>query len=574
MLDRDSTSASGDRGAASKRSHRHPLIRCWAFSTCVLFLICAAWVFALPIGSSTDEPVQLVKAASVARGEIVGPGITPALARLITPQDRIDLAVCEMQLGKARCDRAVTVVTVPQSFATYGGSSCYAFPRAKPAGCGRGLTGSSRPTMAATYVGRYPPLYYAIVGLPSLILDADAAVYAMRLVSAFLAALLLGLAFALARVWSRSRLLVVALAVTTTPMVFIFGAVVNPSGLECAAAVCVWTGGLILVIDRPSQPPPSLLIATVGAAVVMVLTRALSPLWLVLIVVTLVVLAPGSVATLVRSRSVRIGAGAVVIAAVAAVIFVEWAHSLWVFPVGVAVPQRTSSIRLVGLALGRSGLILRELIGAVGSDESGPPLLIMVLWGACASIVAAAGVITGRRRQGLVVLALLVLSVAVPTALMVSQAHEDGLVWQARDGLPLYAGTFLVAGAVAGTRQVPSLAGLLRIVQVQWARRHVVTSLAVLVAIVQIGDFLWALRRYTVGLDSTLDPFAHVPGGWSPPVPAVAPSLVLICSTVTLCAWISFLDRQRRGRPPDVLPPPSPGNDAGARPRGMRPSGR
>jgi hypothetical protein len=558
MLGGDSTSASGNRGVASMRSNRHPLIRCWALSTCAFFFIGAAWVFALPIGSATDEQVQLVKAASVVRGEILGPSVSPALDRQISPQDRIDLAVCEQQLGKARCDRAVTVVSVPQSFADFGGDQCYIFPRAEPAGCGRGLSGSIGSSMAATYVGRYPPLYYAIVGLPSLIFKADAAVYGMRLVSALLASLFLGLAFALARVWSRSRLLPVAVAVTATPMVHIFGSLVNPSGLECTAAVCVWTGGLVLVIDRRSQPPPSLLIATVGAAVVMVLTRALSPLWLTLIVVTLVTLAPGSVATLFRSRSVQIGAGVVAVAAVAAVSYVEWAHSLSVYPVGFAVPKQTSWIGIVGLALGRSGLILRELIGAVGSDETGPPLLVVVLWVICASVIVLAGLIMSRRRHGIVLMALLVTSIAIPTALMVSQAHEDGLVWQARDGFPLYAGTLLVAGAVGGRRQIPALAGLRRNSLVHWAYRHSVSSLAIALAVVQIIDFLWALRRYTVGLGSTLNPFAHVPGGWSPPVPAVALSLVLICAAVILCTWISSIDRSRRLRQVELDRHPDP----------------
>jgi hypothetical protein len=54
--------------------------------------------------------------------------------------------------------------------------------------------------IGATYVGRYPPLYYAIVGLPSLVWHTNTAVYMMRLLSGLLCALLLGLAIALAAI--------------------------------------------------------------------------------------------------------------------------------------------------------------------------------------------------------------------------------------------------------------------------------------------------------------------------------------------------------------------------------------
>ena len=125
-------------------------------------------------------------------------------------------------------------------------------------------------------------------------------------------------------------------------MVFIWGSVVNPSGLEAATAVCVWTGGLILVLDRPSHPPPSLIAATAGAAVVMVLMRGLSPLWLAVIAVSLAALAPRSLPVLIRQHNVRLAAGAVALAGVAAVAYIIGADALSVYPVGQAVPAGTS----------------------------------------------------------------------------------------------------------------------------------------------------------------------------------------------------------------------------------------
>jgi hypothetical protein len=49
-------------------------------------------------------------------------------------------------------------------------------------------------------------------------------------------------------------------------------------------------------------------------------------------------------------------------------------------------------------------------------------------------------------------------------------------------------------------------------------RSHGAAVVAVAVGICQFADFVWALRRYTVGLGPTVNLFHHVVGGWSPPL--------------------------------------------------------
>ena len=201
-----------------------------------------------------------------------------------------------------------------------------------------GFRGSGREVKAITYVGRYPPLYYAIVGLPSLVSHTDTAVYLMRLLSGLASALFLGLALALAAFWSRSRLLVAAVAVAASAMVFVFSSVVNPSGLECATAICVWTGGLVLVLDQAEHPRQSVVVATAIAASVMVSMRgcrlcgsssSLSPCWR---------LSPRSVSNLLSCHNVRIATGAVGLVGVVAVGYILWAHALSVYPIGTYLP--------------------------------------------------------------------------------------------------------------------------------------------------------------------------------------------------------------------------------------------
>ncbi len=266
-----------------------------------------------------------------------------------------------------------------------------------------------------TYVGRYPPLYYAVVGLPSLISQSSAGVYLMRLLSGALSSIFLGLALAMAVTWTRSRLLLLALAVTVTPMVIVFGSAVNPSGLEMATAVCVWTGGLILVLDRSIRPPPSLVAATAVSAAVMELMRGLSPLLLGVMAVFLFSLRPRSLWDLLRSRSVRWSAAAVTITGIVATTYVFLAQSLAVTYVG----GTSSGIRYlhhrshIGTDQQTRRRIHRD--DRLGAIE--PPIGIGGLMVVPAATVVVLGFATSLRRDAMVLVAIVIASLVIPGAL-------------------------------------------------------------------------------------------------------------------------------------------------------------
>jgi hypothetical protein len=433
------------------------------------------------------------------------------------------------------------IVRVPETFADLAIPQCYRYRADIPAGCAPTFGGSSRETVAVTYVGRYPPLYYAVVGLPSLISQSSAGVYLMRLLSGALSSIFLGLALAMAVTWTRSRLLLLALAVTVTPMVIVFGSAVNPSGLEMATAVCVWTGGLILVLDRSIRPPPSLVAATAVSAAVMELMRGLSPLLLGVMAVFLFSLRPRSLWDLLRSRSVRWSAAAVTITGIVATTYVFLAQSLAVTYVG-GVPAGASDTYIIEVILGRTSGLVDEFIGTIGWVQSNPPLASVVLWVVPAATVVVLGFATSLRRHAMVLVAIVIASLVIPGALMLSQAHRAGLTWQARYGFPLYAGLLLVAGAVAGNGVTDSgfadETGRARVFL-----RRLTLFVAVCIGIVQVGDFVWALRRYTVGLGTTVDPFARVRGGWSPPISSWILVVVATIAVVVYCWWIVRLER-------------------------------
>lgn len=490
-------------------------LRVWLATASVLFGVGVLWALATPVGAAPDEPTQVVKAAAVVRGELGGASVRGAPAAYVR-------------------------VTVPASFAGDAGlASCYAGRPTVPAGCAPHLSTSSRPVEATTYVGHYPPLYYLLVGVPTLLWQGDAAVLGVRVVSALWGALLLGLAVAIAAAWSRSRLLVPALAVAVTPMAVFLIAVVNPSGLEISAAVAAWTGAIVLVLDHRHRPPPALVTATATAAVVLVLCRGLSPLWAAVVGVAAVLLAPGAVPTLWRHRRVRRAAVLVTAVAGAATVFIVAAHTLSVLPVGRPVTRHASDLAVLAQTLGDTGTIARQAIGTFGWLDTPSPFAVLAGWAVVTGFVVVAGLAFSSRRHALVLVLVMAVALVLPLALIASQARHDGIVWQARDGLPLYVGVPILAGAIAGRGRERTMAVVLGAVSAPALRQAVARTNAVVIAVAAAGqgiDFGWALRRYTVGLGPALAPWTAVRGGWQPPLPSVV-LLLLGAGAVAAYGW-------------------------------------
>ena len=57
----------------------------------------------------------------------------------------------------------------------YGYTTCFMGHSTVPASCAPALSTSGKIVDTATYVGRYPPLYDLIVGLPSLVTESKLA---------------------------------------------------------------------------------------------------------------------------------------------------------------------------------------------------------------------------------------------------------------------------------------------------------------------------------------------------------------------------------------------------------------
>ena len=136
----------------------------WAFVAVGLSI--GAWSLATPLGGGPDEPSQMVQAAAVVRGQIDG-----------TEQPVTFGGVPIGHVGS---------VDVPRWATKAGAAQCFAWHPGVAASCAPGVGTDIRTVRSATQFANYPPLYYAIVGLPSLVASGSGALYGMRLMAALL----------------------------------------------------------------------------------------------------------------------------------------------------------------------------------------------------------------------------------------------------------------------------------------------------------------------------------------------------------------------------------------------------
>lgn len=490
----------------------------FAAAALAAFALLAAWAITVPLYSAPDETSQVVHAAALVRGQLIGRPGTGA-------------------------QNPYSTVRVPASFGKGEALvKCYQFDDREPASCASGVRLTSGSVPASTYSGHYPPLYFALTGLPTLVDRSTGAVFLMRLSGALLCAVLLGLACLAVVRWSRHRAVLVGLMAALTPTALYLQSVVNPNGLEIAAALCLWCSGLVLVTERLADPPVGL-IAIVGAsAAVLNLARPLSPLWTLLILATLALLAGvRQVWRLLRRTDVRMATAAVAASAAFAVAWIIGAHSLWIVPAGTQIAHGTPLLHIVGDEFRQTGTWLEQMVGMLGWLDAPVPLATSFLWAAAVGVLLV-GVLATRQWRDSGILALLVVAVLVaPVALELIDARRVGLAWQGRYTLPLAVGVPLLSSALIGK------AGQLR---------RLSRSLGwVVLAFVSVGGilaFAEVLRRYAVGVNG---PILFVDHGWTPLEGDVGALIWFVVATIVLAGLLGRWASRRRRRPSLVSPP-------------------
>lgn len=492
-----------------------------AFS--VLWGISSAWAFASPLMSVPDEPAHTVHAAAVVRGELDG-----------VPSD--------VQPGALD-------VEVPAFVADTPGLACFAFDPSRPASCQEDVGDSVAPETATTSAGTYNPSYYAVVGLPSLVLQGEPALYAMRLVSAALSSAMLALAVVAVMQMRRRVWTLVAFSVAVTPMVYFIMGSVNPSGIEISSAIMLFAWLSLLRQRRDEGFPAHRIAMVVVAAVVLSNTRSIALLWLLLIVVS--TLADWSLLrALARRRVFWIGVVAIGLGAAAGLLWTLTSQSLspGVPYVGAGSSFYSGFNKMIFITFENG----QGYVGLFGWIDTPAPATTVLLWGfvLLALIVAALAFGRGARRRAVLVLAAAM--VLVPPIVQGFAVTDYGYIWQARYILAVLTCLVLAAGA-ALDEAFP------RPVRVE-ASRRLVTGGLVTLGVLHVHLVVWVFRRYVTGLQDGVGWRAMVTSpSWQPPLTWEVWTAVI---TVLLAAGIVLVRRvvaaswaaEPAPRQPDVSP--------------------
>jgi hypothetical protein len=393
----------------------------------VFALLGILWSLASPVFSVPDENAHAVKAIAQVRGQVIGYTLP---------------------------DVRHIVVDLPDGYEYPPQVMCFATRPEVPASCGAELGDEGGNEWFNTWVGAYNPVYYYLVGWPSLIFSGNAGIYAMRIASSLLGAALLAWGFLAAASGARSRWMPLGIAFAAAPMSMYLIGSVNPQGAEIAAAVAVWAGVLRLLesfrhepAEQPGMSRAALWGGVTVASIVLVNARALGPLWLV-VVVALCFLAVGwaPVKRLFTTASSYWWLAAIAVGGLFSVGWTLSGGSLSNQAEASDAPLVNGTF-LQGLwyMLRMTPDFLQQAFGYFGWFDT--PLPVWTYWlfiGAFSLLVLLAVIATGRRSV-LVLSAVALAALLEPALVQAYSVRQTGIIWQGRYALFLYLGIVIVA---------------------------------------------------------------------------------------------------------------------------------
>ena len=504
----------GTGGRPAARAGRRTL-RVWLLAFVAFAVVSGTWALTSPTGASPDEPAHIMKAASVVRGQLI---------------------------GEATDSPPVKSVEVPAGIAYAAYAICYAHFPETTADCAPAYPADPAEIVdATTSAGLYNPVYYVLVGWPSVVLDGKAALIGMRLVSALLCSLSFATAIACLSRLRRPVLPVLVAIASVTPTMWFLAGSVNPNGLEATVALSFAASYFVVLLGRSSPPSWPMVAVMAASGALLVHIRGLSPLWLGLIVILGVVLVgwPRFVALLRLPRVL----GAVGLVAVSTVFALIWAsRTNSVASVGEFPGQGTTFVggfvemleRTVDYALG--------MVGSLGWLDTPAPLYTIYAFLVLAGVLLAVPLLAPGERLPRAALALgVALFLLVPPLVQAATVTESGYVWQGRYVLPYFLALAVLAAIVAD----PVLARASRVVV-----RRLTAVLVVLFPICTVIAELTFLRRNSVGFSqSWLAMLGDTP--WHPPgasttvwaLIVIGGGLIAIAATVLVLRELSPDDR-------------------------------
>jgi hypothetical protein len=477
---------------------RNPGARWFWWPLLAIFVMSSGWALASPVSSIPDEPAHIVKAAAVVRGELVG-----------------------AQTGDGG---PLLAVQVPRAIEHTNQITCFVRDITATPKCSPLIPGDANEIVSAlTTAGLYNPVYYAAVGWPSLLVGGFKAVYGMRLVSALLTSVFLALAFSALSRLPRNKWATVGLAAAVTPMTLFLSGSVNPNSLEFGTTAAI-AANLTLLL-KGSLKGRALIVpvaATTVAAALLANTKALSLLWMLVVVVAVLLLGTAAeIKSLLRRPSVWAGS---------AVIGLSCVYALW----WVASHNSLASKPFDGAGLGfdagaeimidRTFLFMQGYIGQFGWLELDAPTGVMALWTAVFFAAVLAGIIYGRGRYRVATIFVSAALLLLPVLLQAVIITDQGMVWQGRYILAIFVPCLMIAGmALDNSSPRP------------WPAPAVpaLNTLIVLLAVSHVVTFVWVLRRYVTGLSMEIRWIEMLQNPqWQPPLGTLTAVAVFAAGTV------------------------------------------
>ncbi|QNE45997.1 DUF2142 domain-containing protein [Glaciihabitans sp. INWT7] len=457
----------------------------WGLLVCAFLLLLAPmliWALASPLGSVPDEPSHAIRAAAVVRGEPVSQQWAehPSLA----------------------------TARVPRYVAELRDRTCFAFhPRVSAACAVFAVDNPNEMVLTGTSAANNGPLYYAIVGTPTLFLSGDVALYGMRFVNAILCAALLAATFMQTSQFTRSRWTMAAVTLAVTPMMLFLGGSINPNGVEAASAGLLFVTLLgILRSPNTGRILWERAITVVLAVVLLVSTRSISLLWLIAVIAAALIFADRSVfRVLVRRPAAWIALGGSAVAAFSALVWFAHPPSLVEVPLaGAGTKPGTAFVSM----LARSFDFSSSYIGIFGWQDTPSPSFTILVIGSAVLLLVLAALIWGTGRARWVALGFGGLLLLVPPVTQAIVAPHLGYIWQGRYMLAIFLCLLICCGvAIDESFDGRALLG----------RSRVALNVGVtLVGLGQIASLETALRRYMVGDHGAIQRMILNPE-WQPP---------------------------------------------------------
>jgi Predicted membrane protein (DUF2142) len=476
----------------------------WLLLTLSGLSLSVAWVLASPIGASPDEAAHINYAWGTVTGQTVSREHLVTIAQ----------------------GRTATRVQVPQSLLQYPEPACYATHPERPVTpCLPIPADTKQEAIQASYMSRYPPLYYGIEGAELRVasavgLSGPRVLYGARLASAVLSWLTVAFGVFLLAKRFPARVVLLATLLALPAMTWFLAGSVNPNGIEIAAAFLLAAGVLSMRVDlaRGLRSVAAILAIPLGT-LLLAWSRPLSWVWASLILALLLV--PNSQrddkSWRQRLPVRRLGATATTATVLVLVSSMAW----FVYALQVRAAEQgthlTTTAAWAGLPpvarpvvlLLHVGTMVSEQIGTFGWLDTPLPTVAVLAWVAITGVAVAAW---SAGRSSLVPRWSVGAVLGLGYLAAILDEYRGAWGWQGRYLLPVTAAVCVFA--------IPGLMNGLE----RWAapRRMVEWMLVVLMGVNALS-VVWFLFRNVYGVRDWPGrlPTAPLPGGvptWAPPL--------------------------------------------------------